>query len=383
MPLNTLRLFYALTSVVALTSGFTSLPSNRIAFSSRQSFSSLSASSSLVVISPPGGVGEVAAVQAATMGNTVKWFVVSREKEQQQVPLSPQTLEDIDAAGGSVELAGADAPSLMLPVEDPASAIQAVSAWCGAADSIVCTFDGVDAARKAKTAADEDPAAAWKDAIKIAAREASSSVRGKKIAILSATEDDEVDSASKRSDGGGGLGGLVGNLFGNQPNVPSSLSDALGGSNVLKLRHGELFGLPESSPDFSPLVGGPRKIPELCEEYTMRSVRVDPTLSVSGNMMMGRNTRSCRHVVGEAAALLASGQLSISGDGDLDVCLSSQTGTEGISLEEWQQEFDRVSKVVTSTSVDGAPELFSADFASVPDVDRLADWLATKWAPGE
>jgi hypothetical protein len=36
---------------------------------------------------------------------------------------------------------------------------------------------------------------------------------------------------------------------------------------------------------------------------------------------------------------------------------------------------------MTADSTSGGAQLFSVDFASVPDVERLADWLATKWAP--
>lgn len=341
--------------------------------------------SSLVVISPPGGVGEVAAVQAANMGSQVRWFVVSSGKGSNSVAFSQQTLSNIKGAGGSVELAGADASSLLLSVEDPASAIQAVSTWCGAADSILCTFDGVDPDGRARANPEgDDPTSLWKNAIKIAAREGSSSIRGKKIAILSTAEELDVSSGEEEEGEGFGLGNLVGNLLGNKPSVPPSLVRAMMSSesdrSVMKLRHGQLFGMPESSPEFSALVGGPRKAPELCEEYTMRSVRVDPTLSVSGNLMMGSNTRSSRHTVGEAAALMALGKVSAS-KAAIDICVSSQRGMDETSLEEWQEEFERVNKIMSSSSV--AAELFAASFASVPDVDRLADWLATKWAPGK
>lgn len=49
-------------------------------------------------------------------------------------------------------------------------------------------------------------------------------------------------------------------------------------------RHGELFGISESSPDFSPLIGGPKREAVLAEEYTMRNLRIDPFV-YSGNTM--------------------------------------------------------------------------------------------------
>jgi len=358
---------------------------------------------SLIVVSPPGGVGEVAAVRAAAMGMDVRWFVVSSppqvgvdntsgQQQQQQVALSQNSLDEIREGGGSIQLAGADAASLLLPVDDADSAVQAVSSWCGQSagtdTSILCTYDGMDQVLESSGAAVlrkkdvEDPRIAWKGAIKVAARQASASVKGTKIAVLSATEREKRASSADGDDSkeGGGIGGFVGNLLGgNKADVPASLTAAMGGNRVTKLRHGELFGVPESSPDFSALVGGPRRTPELCEEYTMRSVRVDPTLSVSGNLMMGSNTRSSRHAVGEAAALLAAGKIPI-GAGGLDVCVSSQLGSDPVPLESWEKEFQRVEKMLSSP--DGAaPQLFSAEFSSVPDIPRLADWLATKWAP--
>jgi hypothetical protein len=324
---------------------------------------------SLVVISPPGGVGEVSAVKAAEMGASVRWFVVSQTGTK-DVVLSKETLDNIAAAGGAVELAGAEASTLLLPSEDPASALKAVSAWCGSAQSIICTFDGMaDASLKVQN---QETVKVWENAIKAAAQEAQKGVSGTKLTILDAFEDEEEKNKS------GGFDGLVSSLLGGATQVPSTLGEALAGGRVAvtKLRHGQLFGTPESSPDFSPLVGGPRKNPELCEEYTMRAVRVDPTLSVSGNVMMGSTTRSSRHTVGEAAALMALKKVSFK-DG-IDVCVSSLRGSDKPTLELWNEDFTRLEKALSTGSV---AKLFEAEFSSVPNVERLADWLASKWAP--
>jgi len=322
---------------------------------------------SLVVISPPGGVGEVAAVKAAATGSSVRWFVISQE-ENKNVVLSQAALDDIAGGGGSIELAGADAESVLLPAEDPKSAIAAVSKWCGSADGIACTFDGIE-----NFVATEggDPTEMWRNAIKLAAKQIAPSVSGTKLAILSALEDEEEEEE-------GGFGGLVGSLIGGEgDSVPATLSEALGAdpSKMSMLRHGELFGTPESSPDFSPLVGGPLRNPEFCEEYRTRSVRIDPTLTVTGNAMMGKSTRSSRHSVGEAAALIL--QDEVPGVG-LDMCLSSQLGSEPVPMEVWEEEFNRAARMLKSG--EGA-QLFSASFSSVPDTERLADWINTKWAP--
>lgn len=59
--------------------------------------------------------------------------------------------------------------------------------------------------------------------------------------------------------------------------------------------------------------------------------------------------------------------------------LSSFAGTETPTEEEWNKEFSRVIELISSPSA-GA-NLFSAEFSSVPSTKRLAEWIATKWAP--
>jgi len=164
----------------------------------------------------------------------------------------------------------------------------------------------------------------------------------------------------------------VESLFGGGEKRPATLADALGGNPSI-LRHGDLFGLPESSPDFSPLEGGPRRDPVITEEYAMRTVRVDPFL-VSGNIMASTSRRACRQAVGEAAALVAIGHLVAIPDA---ISISSQPGLEPWSHEQWEEEFSRVRKLVTSGKTS---TLFSQEM-EVDDTERLAAWLATKWAP--
>lgn len=346
-----------------------------------------SSSSSVVVISPPGGVGEVAAVKAASMGALVRWFVVgsgNNDEATQVVELAPHALAEIAAAGGEVQLAGADTPDL-LTTSSSSTAIPAVSMWCGPADSLICVFDaslggGGKKGGAATTGGDEVTESMWKDAVKVAAREAATQITGKKIAVLAA--DDGADEDAEET--GGSIGGLVGGLLGggDKVDVPETLASAMASDpkQIISLRHGQLFGTPESSPDFSALIGGPLKDPELCEEYYTRSIRVDPTVSVSGNMMMGETTRSSRHAVGEAAALLALEK--VTANGGLDVCLTSLRGNDPVSVDEWQKELDRVAAMSMASVASGnAIPLFATEFSSVPDVKRLTDWLATKWAP--
>ena len=134
-------------------------------------------------------------------------------------------------------------------------------------------------------------------------------------------------------------------------------------------------------------MGGPRRDPTVRDMYTLRSARIDPTISISGNVGGGGDTRSNRLAVGEVASQLGLGMIHTATSSSkmplLDVSLSSFAGTESPTNEEWNAEFERVLANVKSTtnSGSGGRLLFSADFSSVPSTKRLADWIATKWAP--
>ena len=212
--------------------------------------SSAEASKKIIVVSPPGGVGEAAAVSAAKPGNSVRWFVVSGSDDSQaasssSVSLPSSVLDAIATAGGTIELAGADASSLLLPPDDASSAIGAVSKWCGSADGLVCTYDGA-----ADDNADAEASDTVMNAVKVAAREAAGSVaKSGRVAVLPAptAADAEDDEEAKEAGGGGALFQSL--LGGSSVDVPSTLEGAIGNGSikVTKLRHGELFGIPESS----------------------------------------------------------------------------------------------------------------------------------------
>lgn len=336
----------------------------------------MSADGKLVIISPPGGVGEVAAIRAANMGSSVRWFVISPPSSTASVTLPPNT--------SGIEVAGAQADTLLLPTDDSSSAAKAVASWCSSASGIICVMDGVEQSiiamnnqpgvKRMENSEVEKTKNVMMDAIKVAAKEASKSVSfgGMKVAVVSADliGSEEEDGEEK---GSGLLGGLLG---GNQVDVPSSLTSAMGYNNLATLRYGDLFGLPESSMEASPFLGGPRKYPVLRDEYTMKGVRMDPSKSTSGNSMVGEDSRSSRFSVGEAAVRMATNSLNIKSG--IDVCLISLTGNDELEDDEWADEFGRVQDAVEK-SIGG--ELFSASFGSVPSVERLADWVATKWAP--
>jgi hypothetical protein len=209
----------------------------------------------LVVISPPGGVGEVSAVNAAKKGSSVRWFVITPPSSDANISLSSQTLQSIQNLGGKIELAGAKADTLLLPVDDSSSAISAVSKWCEDADGLICVLDGIDESissletQTGTKSLDANEIAKTKgilvDAIKVAAKEAGLKTKGMKIAVVSADEVDVADEDEKEENGG-----LFGGLLGKKVQVPKSLTKAISfGSktNVAILRYGQLFGIPESS----------------------------------------------------------------------------------------------------------------------------------------
>ena len=343
----------------------------------------LDMSSTIVVVSPPGGVGEVAAVKAACLGSAVRWFVISDPGEEDDssampaasgsvVTLAPQALRDIADASGSLELAGATVKDLTKGGETERLA---VAQWCGAADGLICTYDGADDGLSG------DPKG-FREALRMAAMEASKAVNGPQVAVLSAEEDLEDNNTDDEESGG--ISNLVGSLFGgNTASVPSTLPRAFSASNPCVVRHGELFGIPESSPEFSPLIGGPMRDPTITKEYTMRTVRIDPFV-VSGNVMgSSSQLKTCRHAVGESAALFASQKLSFptasgSNRSPSVISISSQPGTQKWPFEEWEEELDRVQELISSGK---ASTLFSSQDMVVKDTERLADWLSTKWAP--
>ncbi|KAL3940958.1 MAG: hypothetical protein SGARI_000774, partial [Bacillariaceae sp.] len=359
MPSRHTHILSALLAVVAVANGFV-LPSSNTPVVTAASVSSstsslrMASSSSVVVVSPPGGVGEVAAVKAACQGSSVRWFVISNQDNAASVALAPQALQDIADASGSLDLAGATVEDLKSGGEE----LSAVSQWCGKADGLICTYDGAGDLQD------------FQAALRLAAQEASGGISGPQIAVLAA----EQDLTGKDDDDEDGGAGFLSGLFRNSPPVPSSLPKSFAGrGNVCVVRHGQLFGIPESSPDFSPLVGGPRRTPEITEEYTMRSVRVDPFV-FSGNVMGSSSMKTCRHCVGEAAALFVTGKLPILSQ---PISVSSLGGTEEWALDQWQEELSRVEELVASGK---ASTLFSQEMI-VDDTERLADWLCSKWAP--
>jgi hypothetical protein len=327
----------------------------------------------IVIVSPPGGVGEVAAVQSARLGSAVRWFVVSDESSA-SVKLAPEALQQIQDASGTLELAGATVEDLKLGGD----ALAAVSKWCGTASGLICTYDGCGEGGE-EGSVDYDLKVEYIAALRLAAQQAATGISGPKVAILAADQDLDTDGKEEEDS----VFSKVSGLFRNSPKIPPTLERALTGddgdtngrrsSKICVLRHGELFGIPESSPDFSPLIGGLKRDAVLAEEYTMRNLRIDPFV-YSGNTMGSTSSRSCRHTMGQAAAFLVTETIPIP---SYPISLSSQLGSDAWDLMQWKTEFERVQSQVASGR---GSELFTQAMI-VGDTERLADWLATKWAP--
>lgn len=262
MKMKILSVAAALLVCAPSISGFNSRPS-LLSLSSRRptlaasSLVSVSQTSSpdVVVISPPGGIGEIASVEAARLGGSVRWFVVSApslSSSSTGIALTSETLSAIEKAGGSIELAGANSESLLVNSDDGNSAASAVSTWCRGAKAILCTYDG---AEEEKRRADRTKSADERDSgnedkmirssIRVAAKEAVSVAAPgvSRIAILSAEEEmtDGEEVAEQKAPG------LLQGLFGgNAVQIPDTMSEAMQGATAI-VRHGELFGAPESS----------------------------------------------------------------------------------------------------------------------------------------
>eukprot|EP00580_Thalassiosira_gravida_P016096 CAMPEP_0201668628 /NCGR_PEP_ID=MMETSP0494-20130426/20291_1 /ASSEMBLY_ACC=CAM_ASM_000839 /TAXON_ID=420259 /ORGANISM="Thalassiosira gravida, Strain GMp14c1" /LENGTH=578 /DNA_ID=CAMNT_0048149093 /DNA_START=132 /DNA_END=1868 /DNA_ORIENTATION=- len=389
-----------LATLLGSASAFTSItPSTSLPSTQFTSFSALSATSQpdVVVISPPGGIGEITSIETARLGGSVKWFVVSAASNTPNMALTAETLAAIEKAGGSMELAGADAGSLLAPPDAEGNtasndALSAIAGWCGTSGSLICTYDGafeeklrVDRMKSPEQIEDTmgvDEEQLIRSGIRVAAREAAARSKSK-IVVLAAGE--EMPSDDEDGDGDGGKGFFAGLFGGNEIQVPGSMAEAVGGAASV-IRHGELFGAAESSPESSPFKGGPKREPIVREMYTTRAVRIDPTISTSGNVLGGDgSTKSNRLSVGEATSRLGLGKVK-SATAKMDVSLSSFVGTAPPSDEEWNAEFARVVEMMASSPSSSnargsAPVLFRTEFSSVPSAERLAEWLAVKWAP--
>ena len=317
----------------------------------------LSMSNTVVVISPPdSGVGQQAAVTSASSGATVHWLLVGDENASSVVKIAPQSNQAIQSAGGSLDLVQCSSSSVL----SGDSTLQGLAQQWNSINSLICTYDNNEAL-------DPEVFSSEQAAIRVAAKQVSSLGASNKICILPSNL--EMISTTVEVNDNDDDGGILGSNFGSKPSVPETLAQAM--QPTLTLRHGELFGIPESSPDFSPLVGGPRRDAQLAPELTFQQTRLDPFVVTLSTKM---DTRTSRHSIGDMAAYLATNQVQLKQSGK-SFSVSSLTGMEEWDISMWQTEVDRVVAEKADTA-----SLFN--FAlKVDNQDRLTEWLATKWAP--
>jgi hypothetical protein len=422
-----------------------------------QQGSTSSSKNVVVIISPPGGIGEIIAVKNAQQGYNIKWLVITSpsfstsgsnnsmiKSDENTVSISQDIYNMIQSNDGTLQIASIDAKTLLLlqPQDQENkvsynSASQAISTWCTTANTVICTLDGVEKSDSTTTTTtttatssfnqkqqqqeaelEQQQMMEWKNAIYMATKEVVTKATNikTKIAILSSFDDDTTSTSTSSNTNSNdqqtqNLFSQLSNPFNSNSNnndydKPKSLLDAImtkdddsNNNQIIKIRHGQLFGLPESSKDFTPFINGPKRIPELCEEYTMRTIRIDPTNTISGNAILrSKTTRTSRHVMGDAITtilnMIHNNHDNNNNDIDnkslnMDIFISSQPGIEPISSNEWQNELQRVLSVIakiddndaTTRGIDDGIVLFTMEYGSVPDKERLTDWITTKWAP--
>ena len=209
----------------------------------------------MVVISPPGGIGEIASVESAKLGASVRWFVVSLPSAAggNEVKLSSATVDAISSGGGSFELAGAAADSLIGTDGAPGSALGSIDSWTAGSSSLLVTYDGcveeANRVQRGMTAEQRETTKLasnfLKNSIRVAARQAAEACSTGATSVLVLGGDEDVDVEEKQEKG------LLGSLFGGDVmDVPMTLDEAVGGSTVT-VRCGELFGAAESSVSLS------------------------------------------------------------------------------------------------------------------------------------
>jgi len=314
--------------------------------------SSQNAARKIVIVSPPGNIGEISAIESALRGASVYWFVVTSSTYGKNVKFSQDTWQSIKRNGGSIEIAG----MTYKPQTE-----KVILQWCGNdIDSLICTLDGID--EKDENIQD------WENSINVVVQEANSGLKkdGKKI-VLS-----PLNSILYNEDTN-----LI-PTFLKKP-IPKSLIDAVSenNSNICVIRYGQLFGSPETSDDASILVGGPKRDPTIRDQYIMRSVRFEPFLETKFKDLgvLEKQTRSSRLSLGEAAALISIDQVPTRKNEYQDFILTSLRGAEKLSLEEYQTEFQKLCQEKASS------ELFNFQYSNVPSIKRLGDWIERKWAP--
>jgi len=353
----------------------------------------------IIVISPPGGIGEITATTLAREGCVVRWFVVDDDdnsnNSNNKFYLPRETWEIIKEKKGELDIAGGDASSILFPESNPNSIAENVLEWCNVNTAILSSSSAknnviVSCLDRGDNDDDEEEEKDRKisNAVKCVTQIACSKLPPavKRIDIVPVPTEDGQKQQQKKFGEADWLSKTRG-IFSGVRDIPTTLREAMSSSstsgqdvNLLTLRYCNLFGSPESNIDATPFIGGPRRDPIIREEFLFRSAQLTKT-----KRLKKENSdpfRTSRLTIADAVSQLISSPIDV----PKDITLSSLRGVESLSADEWNMQFQRLAATTggRSTSARGSDDgvvVFEADFASVPSVPKLADWLALKWAP--
>lgn len=227
----------------------------------------------VVIISPSRGIGEVTATTLAREGCAVRWFVVN-DNSNNKFYLPKETWDAINEKSGELDIAGGDASSILLPESNPSSIVENVRQWCDSntilgggskINAIISCIDAGDSDTKDdEKEEDDDDYKGIQNAVKCVTRMACSklspSVRRIEISPVPVlAEESQRQQTGPSSTVADWISKTpLNNVFGGDNNIPT-LREALMTSsttsdqevNLLTIRHGNLFGSPESDVSFS------------------------------------------------------------------------------------------------------------------------------------
>jgi len=218
----------------------------------------------IIVISPPGGIGEITATTLAREGCVVRWFVVDDDdNSNNKFYLPRETWEIIKGKKGELDIAGGDASSILLPESNPNSIAKNVLEWCNlntatlssssAKDNVILSC--LDRGDNDDDEEEEDKDIMISNAVKCVTQIACSKLPPavKRIDIVPVPTEDGQEQQPRKFGEADWLSKTRG-IFSGVRDIPTTLREAMCSSssagqdvNLLTLRYCNLFGSPESN----------------------------------------------------------------------------------------------------------------------------------------
>lgn len=217
-----------------------------------------------VIISPSGGIGEITATTLAKEGCVVRWFVVD-DNSNKKLYLPKETWDAIKERSGELDIAGGDASSILLPESNSNSLAGNIRQWSDAVggdskiDAIVSCVDAGDMEGMEDALGEDDATQVIQNAVKCVTKIACSklppSVRRIEIdSVPMVAEDGQRQQTNPTSSVVNWISKTpIGSVFGSDGEIPSLRQALMSSSaltddtvNLLTIRHGDLFGSPES-----------------------------------------------------------------------------------------------------------------------------------------